>query len=256
MAVDTRKRRSRLRSMLIGTICLAGPSSHAIEADPDEKARLEACEVRICDVVLDRKPPRGPTTCALSKTWIKRDIGEGAGSKALSWGFGDAQCSLDLKLDNATLIKALTLPSFETTLPRHTVRCRVETGEGIRAVEATLAPRLTFSEGRVEKIWVNLDKLDGPDSVTGLVNTALTLENTIGLFQSGMVGGVNKFLHEKCAKGRAERARLARREAMRAAREKRLEAAAARRAAAEKRRAEAEPGAPPPLPAPATSPAR
>ncbi|MDX2288996.1 MAG: hypothetical protein NW217_09270 [Hyphomicrobiaceae bacterium] len=222
-------------ALLTGCVRVA----HALEPDADEKAKLEACEVRLCDVVLDKAPARGLMACDIAKTWNRTKIEDGASAKTLKWGFGDARCSVAVRLDNAGIVAALTAPSYELQAAPHQVSCQVETDDGVRPVTARLKPKLKFEGGKVRKIWIGLETIEGPSSITALVRSAAFLEDSLGLFHKDMVRQVNKFVHEKCAKSRIERARQERLAKVKEIRRQRAAAAARRKEAAMKRRAEA-----------------
>lgn len=175
-----------------------GPAS-ALEPGADEPSLLSACEERLCRQVIDGKPDSGQLTCDLEKTWGKHDIKKGAKTKKISWGFGDARCSVKLDVARLEIVRALTLPKYEFSFPRHHVDCTVETRDGPKPLRAALVPKLKFKDGRVYKIWIRLKDIDGPEPLSSFVWTTTKFADTFGLFHSEMVKEVNKFLHRKCA---------------------------------------------------------
>ncbi len=215
----------------------------ALEPEANEKNLLEACERRLCSQILDRKPSDGQLTCNLGKTWGSSDIEKGARKKSLSWGFGAARCKVNLGLARSEIVSALETARHEVRVPAHDVRCNVETDDGLKPLTARLEPKLQFKKGRVEKVWIGLRDIDGPEPLSSFVWTTAKLADNLGLFHSEMVSEINEFMHEKCAKRRDERIakkRLKRqREKKAAAREKRRKARLARKEARKKARAEA-----------------
>ncbi len=219
---------------LLGALALAPAASpaHALSANEREKAQLLACEEKLCRQILDKKPPKGRLRCNLEKTWGKKDIKKGAKSKSISWGFGDAQCSVKLNISRRHIVKALTAPKYEFTVRRHNVKCMVETSQGTKPLTASLAPKLKFKNGRVRKIWIKLKNIDGPEPLSTFVWTTAKLEDTLGIFHSEMVRQVNKFVHRKCNQRygpkaiarRKKRERAAKRRKERAARKAKLKA--------------------------------
>ncbi len=177
---------------------MVGTPAPALEPVPGEDDAIKQCEQRICTMVLTRKDTGEDLTCKLAKTW-DRDTLKGGEEKSVTWGFGDAQCKLNLDVKRRDVISALTEKKHEVDIPPHTVKCSVERSGEMRPVTATLAPRLQFKNGKASKIWINLKELDGPADVKATVWTAAQLENTLGIFHKSMLKSVNKFLHQKCA---------------------------------------------------------
>jgi hypothetical protein len=189
-----------LSAATVGALIASGVlGAAAFEERAGEKDALKACEQRICDVVA-RKAPKGPdVVCSIGKTWKQEKIRTGIGGK-VAWRWGDARCSGDVNFPRATMIEALTKPELKVNVPLHTVRCELEQSGGrIAPVVVTLAPTLTFRNGEVHKIWVNLKSVEAPSMVKATIWTTARLEDSIGIFHRGMVRGVNRFLRERCA---------------------------------------------------------
>lgn len=219
--------------ILIGLL-LPTPLS-ALEAKKEESSKLSACEEKLCRQILDKAPQRGRLKCDLGKTWGKKDINKGAESKSISWGFGDAQCSVELNIKRQHIINALTAPKYQFTARSHQVKCDVETGDGVKPLTATLAPKLRFEGGKAKKVWVQLKDIDGPEPLSSFVWTTAKLEDSLGIFHSEMIKQINKFVYRKCERqyGVKAMARKKRQEARKRRREflaKRRKANAAKRA--------------------------
>lgn len=176
-------------------------SAQALEEPKDEKQALKACEKSLCEVVVKKGPDTGDLTCALSKTWAKAELKEGSSAGKLSWGFGDARCSVDLKLARATIVSAMKDSKATLQFPEHTVTCEIE-GESkeVTKVTATLAPKAEFEGGKAKKAWVNLKDVTGPTVIKGLAFAAAKLEDNVGVFHSSLINALNKMLHDKCPK--------------------------------------------------------
>ena len=179
-------------------LALAG--ANALEEAKGEKEALKACEKSLCELVTKKSPDTGDFTCALSKTWPKAELKEGSAAGKLSWGFGDARCTVDLKLARATVVSALKDPKATLQFPDHAVNCIIEGEKEPTTVKATLAPKAEFEGGQVKKVWVNLKEVDGPSVVKGLAFAAAKLEDNVGVFHSALVGSLNKLIQEKCPK--------------------------------------------------------
>jgi len=170
----------------------------ALEVPKGEKEALKACERRLCDLVTKKVPVHGDFTCGLSKTWAKADLKQGSASGKMSWGFGDARCSVDLKLARATIVAALKEQKTTVEFPAHTVTCLIERDDRPDNVTAVLAPKAQLEEGRVKRVWINLKSVEGPSTIKGLAFAAAKLEDNLGLFRKPLAKAINKLLHETC----------------------------------------------------------
>ena len=173
----------------------------ALDELKDEKDRLRACEKQLCTVVTKKAPETGDFACALTKTWHRDKIKEGTKAGNLTWGFGDARCSVDVKLDNGAIVKAVKGGDATLEFPDHSVNCIIEQeGKEPTTVKATLAPKATFKDGKVEKVWINLKEVDGPAVIKGLAFTAAKLEDNVGVLHKYLVGALNELISDKCPK--------------------------------------------------------
>ncbi|MBU1212481.1 MAG: hypothetical protein KJ587_14580 [Alphaproteobacteria bacterium] len=222
--------RARSALALVVMVMALSPAA-ALEPGDSEAELLASCEERLCRQILDKSPPNGMLRCDLGKTWGGDDINKGAESKSMSWGFGDAQCSVDLKVDRRDIVAALSAPKYEFSVRPHQVACTVETAEGSKPLKARLAPKIKFEGGKAKKVWIKLEDIEGPEPLSSFVWTTAKLEDSIGIFHSEMIKQINKFVHEKCERRYGRQAML---------KKKRKEAAKQRRALiAERRKARA-----------------
>ncbi|MDX2307403.1 MAG: hypothetical protein NW216_04115 [Hyphomicrobium sp.] len=247
---------STLLAVFATALVATTSAARALEPDKDEAKLLKSCEQRICEMALTKKPQGGDLDCDLSKTWAKSTL-KGGEDKSVRWGFGDAQCRVKLDIARSDVIRVLTAKQATVEVPAHEVNCTVEDGTSASEVKAKLAPKLQFKGGKVEKIWINLEKIDGPPGIKATVWTAAGLVDSIGLFHGAMVKSVNKFLLKQCAqrydmagnpkpdpkdlaKQRAEKAKAQKAAAVKAAAAK----AAREKAGGEKAKADAAKNAP------------
>lgn len=172
----------------------------ALDKPADEKAKLKACEKDLCSIILKKQAKGSDLACSIGRTWEKSKIVNGVKQKQISWTFGDAQCSVDVKMPRAGIIDALTKPSYDLQLAKHTIACKVEREEGVSDVALNTAPKMSFKGGKVDKIWLNVSEIKAPTIIKGAIWTVSKLESSIGLFHGEMVDEVNEFIHEKCAK--------------------------------------------------------
>lgn len=193
--------RSSAAALAAGVVALVATGwlapALALEPTSDEEKTIKACERKLCTMVLGRSETGPDLDCDVSKTWDRDTLKKGD-SSSVSWGFGDARCSVDLRLSRADVIGALTAPKYMVQVPEHEVQCIVEQDGKPKPVVARLAPKLKFKNGKADKIWINLAGVDGPTAVAATVNMAASLEDSLGLFHGSMLKSVNKFLHKKC----------------------------------------------------------
>ena len=109
--------RIRFSASLVGAVtlslaALAAPA-FALEADLNEKKNLRACEKDLCAMILSTDASGGDFACSISKTWANDSIEKGASTKSLSWGFGDARCTLDLKAARGNVVSSSTNPEHK-----------------------------------------------------------------------------------------------------------------------------------------------
>ena len=173
--------------------------ARSLEVPEGEEAAIDACEKELCTMILEKKPGGRDLACDLQKTWAKSSL-EGGKSKGIGWGFGDARCHVDLNLSRADVIAALTRPKHTVRIPTHHVKCVVIRQDVEQPVKIRVAPKLKFKGGKADKVWINLEEIDGPADVRTTVWTAANLEDTLGLFHRPLVRSINKFIHRKCEK--------------------------------------------------------
>jgi hypothetical protein len=193
------------RNLLFGlsagilTVVAAASSGQALEEPPGEAEELKACEKRVCTMILEKNPKGDDLKCDVQKTWAKSTL-EGGESKGVSWGFGDARCKANIKLERADIVAALTLPKHTIRIPTQQVNCVIEREGEVKPLTLKLAPKLTFKKGKADKVWINLESIEGPTDVKSTIWTAAKLEDTIGIFHRPMLKSIDKFVHKQCAK--------------------------------------------------------
>jgi len=189
--------------LVFSALCLAllagafAGGATALEELRGEEAAIKACDQRLCSILLQKNPKGDDLKCPLTKTWATSKIKE-AESPRLSWGFGDARCSVDINLSRERLVAVMTGERATFRVPPHTANCLVEQGGKLEKVRAVLAPKIVFKNGRADKIWVNLKSVEGPASVTLTVQTAAQLADTWGLFHRQMIKSINRYIERHC----------------------------------------------------------
>ena len=193
-------------AVLLGAVVIAMigvPSTQAFEKPENERDVLKACEKRLCEIIVKKEASGDDLVCALSKTWAKSSIKGGIEKRSLSWGFGDARCSVDLTAKRDVILGAVTKPEHALELQPHTVKCEVERESEITPINVTLAPKVTFKAGKADQAGLNVTAIDAPAVVKGAIWTVAQVEDTFGLFQSDMISEINEFIEEKCPKALA-----------------------------------------------------
>ena len=202
MAKTAKRTWGRLGAALIVCLIPIAPS-YALEPVPGEAKILEDCDRRLCTILLKKEANGDDLKCELTKTWARSTI-KGADSPGLTWGFGDARCTAHLSIARASLVTAITAKNYKLWVPAHTAECVVEQSGQMKTIKATLAPKIEFKSGRVEKIWVNLQSMEGTSSITGLLSAGANLIDSTGLFHGQMVKEANKYIYTQCPKNYPE----------------------------------------------------
>lgn len=186
-----------------GVALLLAPShALALEELKGEKKALSACELNLCKTLVTREAKGPDLKCTLTKTWERTTIKE-AESSSLTWGFGDARCTVKIDVKRAEIVNAITAEKSKFHLPDQKIDCVVEeTAEGrdARHVVVVVSPKIEMKNGKAEKIWINLKSVEGPTAVAGTLKLAAFLADKIGLFHGAMLKGVNGFIQKGCPK--------------------------------------------------------
>lgn len=181
-------------------ILMAATTAMALEPIPDETEKLKACEKNLCTMILTKDAAGDDLTCDISKTWAKDKISKGAKEKSLDWGFGDARCTLDLTVARQAIVASLTEKTHDLKIPEQKVKCQIERNDEVTPINVSLAPKVTFKDGKAHKAWLNIGKIEAPAVVKGAIWTAAKLEDNFGLFHSEIISEINDFVHNECAK--------------------------------------------------------
>jgi hypothetical protein len=83
-------------AVLAGALVAVSTAS-ALDEGQGEQAAIADCDQRLCSILLQRNRNGGDLKCALTKTWAKSKIKQ-ADTASVSWGFGDARCTIDLNM--------------------------------------------------------------------------------------------------------------------------------------------------------------
>lgn len=204
---------TRLRTSVIAIvgIVLAGalgvPAAQALDEGRGDEAAIKACDLRLCSILVNKTPSGDDLKCTLTKTWARSSIKQAESSK-LTWGYGDARCSVDIDVSRATLISAMTAEEIKVRLQPHTANCLIEQDGKLEKVTAVLSPKIVFKSGKAEQVWVNLKNVEGPATIQLTVQTAAYLADKLGLFHKRMLKSINRYVERHCPQTVAEAAKV------------------------------------------------
>jgi hypothetical protein len=180
----------------LGCVFQASPAL-ALEEGAGEGKAIDACDKRLCTILQQKNPSGEDLKCALTKTWAKSSL---KGDRTVGWGFGDARCTIQIDISRARIVAVATGKESKFAVPAHTAHCIVEQDGEVKTVNATLAPKIVFNDGKAEKIWINLLHVEGPTAIKATMTTAAQLNDTIGLFHRNLLKAVNGYIHKHCPK--------------------------------------------------------
>lgn len=164
-----------------------------------EKAARKACEAKICDIVASRDPAAEDVTCDIVTTWHEEDIVKTLGGR-INWPWGGVMCQSKITLERGPIAKAMSEPSYDMTMPTQTARCSLAQKEGgdPYVVEISVAPKLTFENGKAVEGQVNWGKASAPVAIYPLLYTGTALDNSTNVLGPELVRLVNEFTAKKC----------------------------------------------------------
>lgn len=182
----------------LGCALPVSPAS-ALEEGAGEAKAIDACDKRLCSMVQGKDPRGEDLKCALTKTWAKSTLKE-ADQRSVKWSFGDARCTVQVDINRGMVVAALSGKQGKLWVPAHTANCIVEQDGQVKNLTATVAPKIVFKDGRAEKVWINLLKIEGPPGIKATLSTAAQLSDSLGIFHRAMLKSVNGYIYKHCPK--------------------------------------------------------
>ncbi len=79
----------------------------------------------------------------------------------------------------------------------HTLNCQIEQAEDVNEIDVTLAPLVTFKDGKATKAELNITKLDALTVNSTVITGAAWVEKNFNLFQGEIIDEINDFAHKK-----------------------------------------------------------
>jgi hypothetical protein len=140
----------------------------------------------------------------MQKTWRKEFLVKLMSRGKITWPWGKARCTGDLKIDRATLVKIMTEPEHEAQFDKHQLRCELEGEKENYEVNLEIHPKVTFKGGKAVKARLNWGKIEAPRLAKTALWSATAADNTFGLLQSVVVEDINEFIQTKCMEVKEE----------------------------------------------------
>jgi hypothetical protein len=189
-------------------LMLISPGASAQQAKPadvqltpeelKEKEQRKACKISLCSAFLAKKADGPDVSCGVLKTWRKEQLTKMVSKGGVSWPWGAARCTADLKFKRADLIKAVSEPAFELAVDKHTVQCELDRESDKYEIKVEIAPKVTFKDGKAVKAQMNWGKVDAPLLAKSVLWSATAADNTFGALQGTVVDDINDFVGVKC----------------------------------------------------------
>ena len=179
-----------------------GPPTPSGAADSEEEKRERegrtACAIAICSTLHNHKPESGQVSCAVTKTWRKEVLDKFMSQAKLTWPWGYARCTTDLRLDRSVLVKAMTDPEVEVRLDSHDITCELEGENKKYDIKLQISPKVTFKQGKAIKASLNWGKIVAPTLAKSALWSATAADNALGILQTTVVEDVNRFIETRC----------------------------------------------------------
>jgi hypothetical protein len=165
-----------------------------------EKEARKACKVDICSILRGKKPQGPDVNCHVVQTWPKKALDDMLGRAHVSWPWSHVHCQTDVSIKRATLVSAMTEPTYEAAFDSHTLDCEIERGGGPDkySFKVSLAPKVTFEAGKATKAELHWGEVDAPVLAKAVIWPITGLDNKSGILSGQFISMVNQFIDKKC----------------------------------------------------------
>ncbi len=163
-----------------------------------EKELRKACKVALCSAFHSKNAADGEVACGVLKTWRKEQLTKMVSKGGVSWPWGNARCTADLKFKRAALTKAISEPEYELAVDKHDIKCELDREPDKYEVRMEIAPKVQFKGGKAVKATINWGKIDAPLLAKSALWSATAADNTFGVLQNTVVEDINDFIDVKC----------------------------------------------------------
>jgi hypothetical protein len=177
------------------------PKPAEVQLTPDELKERElrkSCKVALCSAFLLKKADGPDVACGVLKTWRKEQLTKMVSKGGVTWPWGNARCTADLKFKRADLIKATSQPDYELSVDKHNISCELDREPEKYEIKMEIAPKVTFKDGKAVKAQMNWGKVDAPLLAKSVLWSATAADNTFGALQGTVVEDINDFIGVKC----------------------------------------------------------
>lgn len=177
------------------------PAAAATELTEDEKKEKElrkSCKIELCSAFKSKTQKGGEVACGVLKTWRKEQLAKMVSKGGVSWPWGAARCTANLKFQRDTLIKAMTTPEYELAIDKHDINCELDRDADKYTIKMEMSPKVQFKDGKAVKASLNWGKIDAPMLAKSALWSATAADNTFGVLQRTVVEDINDFIDVKC----------------------------------------------------------
>jgi hypothetical protein len=174
------------------------PAPQLTAEELQERELRKACKVALCSAFHAQAAGGGDVTCGVLKTWRKEQLAKMVSKGGVSWPWGAARCTADLKFKRDDLAKALREPAYELVVPPHPISCELDREPEKYQIKLEIAPKVQFKDGKAVKAALNWGKIDAPLLAKSALWSATAADNTFGVLQSTIVEDINDFVSVKC----------------------------------------------------------
>lgn len=168
------------------------------DEEKKEKELRKACKIELCSAFKSKTQRGGEVACGVLKTWRKEQLAKMVSKGGVSWPWGAARCTTNLKFKRDDLIKASTMPEFELAIDKHDIACELDREKDKYEIKVEMTPKVQFKDGKAVKATLNWGKIDAPMLAKSALWSATAADNTFGVLQRTVVEDINDFLDVKC----------------------------------------------------------
>lgn len=174
------------------------------DEEKQERETRRQCAVAACSTLRNKRPDSGALTCSVRKTWRKEVLNKIMSKGKVSWPWGNARCTGELKIDRAVLVQAMGGPEFEAKFDKHELLCEFDLEKDKYTVKMQLTPVVTFKDGKAVKASMNWGDIEAPTLAKTALWPITAADNKLGVFQGMIVDDINEFIDTKCNEVKAE----------------------------------------------------
>jgi len=165
-----------------------------------EKAQRRVCKIQICSIFSSKDPAGADIDCAIVKTWREEDIASMLSGGKLSWPWGKARCTTQLKLKRSMLAAAASEEGTTAKLDKHTISCSLDlkSDGDTYDVKVDITPEVTFKGGKATEGRLNWGTVDAPMLAYSVIWPGAALDNSVNILQGPLVEMINELMGRKC----------------------------------------------------------